>query len=116
MKVIINDIEYAPIGKWAKEKDAFAEGKEIQRLYYGLGCSEWRDDTRPGWFDDNEYRIKPDPVKKWIWAKFDEHSQKWIFSKENLTSEIAAEQGYTHKLEFTEFEDRRSSSTRGLYP
>ncbi|OHE79013.1 MAG: hypothetical protein A3F67_10895 [Verrucomicrobia bacterium RIFCSPHIGHO2_12_FULL_41_10] len=70
MKVVINDIEYAPIGKWDKEKIAFAEGKEIQRLYYGLGCSglgcsEWRDDARPDWFAYAEYRIKPEPVKKW---------------------------------------------------
>ena len=47
--------------KWAKEIKAWADGAEIEGRV--SGCSEWTDVTAhsPIWYEDNEYRIKPQP-------------------------------------------------------
>ena len=47
--------------KWAKEIKAWADGAEIECKV--SGCSEWTDVTAhsPSWYEDNEYRIKPQP-------------------------------------------------------
>lgn len=48
------------VDKWAKEKQAFAEGKTIQsRKIYSL--NRWGDDIIPSWSEEWQYRIKPEP-------------------------------------------------------
>ncbi len=43
--------------KWAKEIKAWAEGAEIEVL-----CNDgWREAISPSWYEDSEYRIKPQP-------------------------------------------------------
>ena len=48
------------VDKWAKEKQAFAEGKTIQsRKIYSL--NRWEDNISPSWSEEWQYRIKPEP-------------------------------------------------------
>lgn len=44
--------------KWAKEIKAWADGAEIEYYAYDV-WSDWHPDI--GWFEDYEYRIKPQP-------------------------------------------------------
>lgn len=47
--------------KWYNEIVAWASGAEIE--YYDSGVNNWRDKTFPDWFENYQYRIKPQPVE-----------------------------------------------------
>ena len=46
------------VDKWAKEKQAFAEGKTIQ---FKSGDMPWCEASDPSWISYDNYRIKPEP-------------------------------------------------------
>ena len=48
--------------KWAAEKAAFATGKTLEVHVKGKPSTAWFRCTDPEWLDENEYRIKPEPV------------------------------------------------------
>lgn len=43
---------------------AWAKGAKIQYESHG----QWIDTDRPNWYEDYQYRVKPVPVKKWLWV------------------------------------------------
>ena len=45
--------------KWYKEIQAWSEGAEIEIYMH----DKWTDIDTPQWHQDNEYRIKPQPVE-----------------------------------------------------
>ena len=48
------------VDKWAKEKQAFAEGKTIEsRIIFSV--NKWEENMNPSWSEEWEYRIKPEP-------------------------------------------------------
>jgi hypothetical protein len=49
--------------KWHKEIKAWAEGAEIEYRHKEVTNSNWVDVSIPNWFEDVEYRIKPQPKK-----------------------------------------------------
>ena len=109
MNVVIDGVEYVPLVKWAVEKAAYKRGEKIQMRY---PCGKWAE-MSCDLFDSPtaEFRKKPDPIKKWIWASKNPYKDgEWLLSSNNsaggyLTEERAAQLVYTHKLEFTEIEE-----------
>jgi hypothetical protein len=50
---------------------AWADGAEIQRKSLAKNDETWFDEDEPRWFEEAEYRIKPEekkPVVRWLWA------------------------------------------------
>lgn len=81
---------------YAKLKEAYDKGLSIETRFVGIG--EWTESFRPTWNSEQEYRIKPQTVTKWLWA-----------NKDGLLTTHLLEKGdfdFTIKLEWsaTEFE------------
>lgn len=50
---------------------AWADGSKIQRKSLAKHDETWFDEDEPRWFEEAEYRIKPEekkPVVRWLWA------------------------------------------------
>ncbi len=45
--------------KWAKEIKAWADGAEIECRH--RDCQEWMEKKHPEWWENMDYRIKPQP-------------------------------------------------------
>ena len=50
--------------KHAKEIKAWADGAEIEYL---TSSATWRTSETPGWYENTEYRIKPQPKPDVVW-------------------------------------------------
>jgi hypothetical protein len=76
--------------KWHKEIKAWADGAEIEYYAYDV-WSDWHADI--GWFEDYEYRIKPQPKEPqylYVWldkdtelAQLETHEPKGVL-EDNL--------------------------------
>lgn len=73
--------------KWHKEICAWANGAEIEvRCPLDNGWTSWSNvtATHPSWFDENEYRIKPQPKEPqyvYAWLVKDTEECVWYFDK-----------------------------------
>lgn len=70
--------------KHAELIHAWADGAQIEAKCNG----KWECMKRPSWFEDHQYRIKPDvkqPVVRWKWAY--KSSGEWIESEMFMTQD-----------------------------
>lgn len=86
---INNDIIFSSsTGKWAEVIDEFADLKEAHKngeiIQYKIKGGEWTDtvNNTPGWYTENEYRIKPQekPQVGDVCKFWDEHSPGFVVS------------------------------------
>lgn len=79
--------------KHAELIKAWADGAEIQ--FYSKTQGRWEKANRnPEWFEDFEYRIKPEekkPVVRWLWAW---HNLQVWSTTEFYTKKEMAEKGF----------------------
>lgn len=79
-------------GKWAEIIDEFADLKEAHKngeiIQYKIKGGEWTDtvNNTPGWYTDNEYRIKPKNVE--IAPRLGRNQQRVILDDNNFAHEI----------------------------
>jgi hypothetical protein len=81
---------------YAELKKAYAEGKSIETRFVDMGA--WQETFTPTWNSEQEYRIKPQTVTKWLWANSDGGISEIMMTEANY--------GYGIKLEWskTDFE------------
>ena len=70
--------------KWHKEIKAWADGAEIEVL-----CNDgWREAISPSWYEDSEYRIKPQPKEpQYLYAWSTEIGIAITSYKEDISSQ-----------------------------
>ena len=76
---------------------AWAEGKEIQHFWNGLWL-DWNADSGPGFYEDQEYRIKPEPKPDVVEECFASvGSFQWYLYKPNLRLTFDGETGKSYR-------------------
>jgi hypothetical protein len=66
---------------------AWADGAEIQRKSLAKNDETWFDEDEPRWFEEAEYRIKPEekkPVVRWLWADEDGNITRAMYEYQPL--------------------------------
>lgn len=79
--------------KHYKEIIAWSEGKEIQVFFN----NNWNVITNPGWYDHQEYRVKPDPIIiPFQYKDKEELRGRWIKNKDSKNEEMITLFSYKH--------------------
>lgn len=83
--------------KWHKEIKAWADGAEIE--YFDDDIGEWRNCTSHAlWYEDDTYRIKPQPKEPQYYAVFINHKDEVRFNLWDKLCETPAEYKYAGKI------------------
>jgi hypothetical protein len=66
--------------KWEKEIKAWADGAEIEKWMLN---DTWQIELRPGWYDYEKYRIKPQPEEpQYVYVWLDKQMGEVVFDYE----------------------------------
>ena len=82
--------------KWHKEIKAWADGAEIEKWMLN---DTWQIELRPGWYDYENYRIKPQPKEPQYMYIFQSSSGNFSCRKERHAFEYIGEYIGKVKLE-----------------